>query len=198
MRNKQFITILLITILFSFTINSKQIQKVSNLGVQMNITSISFSGSNPSMGPYNQMSSNTLNMTTYPDELKALLDDTLVNGVISLRKYLKLLKEKNHDEILKVESAYDPGRLNSGQRIIDLNFSFSDGTHLSLRDLRTFSLRGLGYQSFESLIREKGTKYEEPDESKLDRPELTSPAGLEREENKEIAVPPPSDVKDDI
>ncbi|GEM_PF-6023754 len=167
MQYKRFITVSLIIILLSGTINSKTLKKITNTGVQMNITSISFSGSNPSMGPHNQESSNTLNMTTYPDELKNLLDDTLVNGVMSLREYLTLLKEQKHEEASKVEGSYKPGDLSEGARIIDLSFSFADGTTLSIRDLRTFSLSGKGYQSFKALIREKGTKYVESDESIL-------------------------------
>ncbi|HBP18268.1 MAG TPA: hypothetical protein DEA08_10810 [Planctomycetes bacterium] len=122
----------------------------------MNITKISFSGSNPSMGPHNVKSTNTLHMGDYPDELERLLDDTRVNGQVSLRDYLQLRLAEDARELERIHGAYSPGRLAEGERILSLNVHFEGGPKVTLDDLRYFSLEGAGYAAFDQLIRERG------------------------------------------
>jgi hypothetical protein len=123
----------------------------------MKITTIAYSGSNPSMGPYDTSSSRSLNMEGYPQELEDLLDHTQVNGAVSLREYLNLRLQDDQEGVQKVDQSFDCGDLREGERIIDLSFCLQDGPTIVLKDLRRFSLEGSGMQAFDALIREKGT-----------------------------------------
>lgn len=148
----------------------------------MNIASIQFAGSNPSMGPHNSPSSNTLRMDSRPDALADLLDNTTVNGAIPLRAYLDLRARGEDSAVQRVHSAWKPD-LNEGGRIIDLIVSFADGRSVTLHDLRRFSLTGSGYRRFEELIRKEGTVHREPSDAEmrvvprdLPRPEISRPS----------------------
>tara|TARA_R110002072_G_scaffold15361_6_gene61635 strand:+ start:831 stop:1313 length:483 start_codon:yes stop_codon:yes gene_type:complete len=123
----------------------------------MKITTVAYSGSNPSMGPHDSPSRRSLSMGPYPNVLEDLLDQTQVNGAASLREYLALRLAGDQEGVRKVHEAYDCGSLNSGERIIDLVFSLQDGPAIALRDLRRFSLQGPGFETFDALIREKGS-----------------------------------------
>jgi len=123
----------------------------------MKITNIAYSGSNPSMGPHDSPSRRSLSMGPYPKEVEDLLDQTQVNGAATLREYLALRLAGDQEGVRKVHEAHDCGSLNSGERIIDLEFSLEEGPTIALQDLRRFSLTGSGFESFDALIREKGS-----------------------------------------
>ncbi len=135
---------------------------MNHKGAHMRITTISYSGSNPSMGPHNTKSSRSINMTKYQKEAEDFLDNTMVNGVISMRDYIQLHADKKSDEIQKVHTAYQHEDLASGERIIDLNIGVEGQPTVSLHDLRTFSLTGTGFNNFDKLIKEKGYVEQEP------------------------------------
>lgn len=122
----------------------------------MKITTIAFSGSNPSMGPHDSPSERSLNVAPYLQEVDDLLDQTQVNGAASLREYLALRLAEDQERVRQVHEAYDCGDLRSGERIIHLVFNLQEGPTIKLRDLRTFSLEGSGWKAFNELIREKG------------------------------------------
>ncbi|MCA8923423.1 MAG: hypothetical protein KDD82_16520 [Planctomycetes bacterium] len=151
----------------------------------MKIMTISYSGSNPSMGPHDSSSSRTLNMERFQDELNDLLDHTQVNGAVSLREYLSLRRADDHEGVRKVHESFDCGDLAEGARIIDLEFRFQDGPTIALKDLRRFSLQGSGFENFDELIKAKGTV------------STFSVAGmLEAKEVNEFEVPEVSDSED--
>ncbi|NQY99091.1 MAG: hypothetical protein HRT45_00305 [Bdellovibrionales bacterium] len=151
----------------------------------MKITSISFSGSNPSMGPHNSESSRSLNMTSYEAEANALLDDTMINGEVTLRQYLQFHVQNKKEEIHRVKNAYEPEHLTTGARIIDLNISIEDHGTVSLEDLRRFRIEGKGYTDFEKLIREKGSVHTSPSMHEMKR-EIES-ANLRPKEDPEVS-----------
>lgn len=152
--------------LFLFCCNisfSKSLIKV-NL---MKITQISFSGSNPSMGPYNSKSKNELvNLDKYQKELEELLNNTLVNKLVTLKEYLELRMNKNKEELSRIYKAYDASEKKVGARIIDLNIYIENHGLISLSDLRDYSLTGKGYTDFQELMKDHGihteTSVDEP------------------------------------
>ncbi len=169
MRKWNCVVVMLVAIIVScHSATEKTQSKTKKLpkGANMKITSISFSGSNPSMGPHNSPSENTLSMAPYQNELKHLLEDTQVNGLVTLQEYLNLHKQNKQAELTKIHDAYNP-KLTQGARIIDLNFFLEDGTTITLNDLRTFQLTGDGFTDFEKLIREKGSVHKTPSENEL-------------------------------
>lgn len=135
----------------------------------MKIRTITFSGSNPSMGPHNSPSRRSLSMGPYPQQVEDLLDETQVNGAASLRDYLALHLAGDQEGVQKVHAAYDCGDLRSGQRIIDLVLDLEDGPTITLSDLRTFSLEGTGWKAFNELIREEGTVTSSPSPAEMRR-----------------------------
>ena len=91
----------------------------------MKITSISISGSNPSMGPHEKKSEKTLNMADHQELAEDLLDNTTMNGVATLRKVLEYHIEGNETELKKVREAFkvDTDSLRQGERILSFNIS---------------------------------------------------------------------------
>jgi len=124
----------------------------------MEITKISFSGSNPSVGPEDNSSKNTLeNLKQYSTEIESLLNNTTVNGLVSLREYLTFQIEGNSEKIREIHEAYVPRNINKGERIVNLEFEIEGHGEISLQDLRTFKLEGQGYIDFQELMRKHGT-----------------------------------------
>jgi len=154
----------------------------------MNITYVQFAGSNPSMGPHNSRSSNTLQMGSRPDILADLLDNTTVNGSTPLRAYLTMRVSGDDSAVQQVHSAWQPRRLNDGERIINLTIGFADGRAVTLHDLRRFSLTGDGYRRFEVLIRKEGTVHQESSHAELRERPLAPEAELRPVEQPDSSV----------
>jgi hypothetical protein len=147
--------------------NSQKLGPSEKESYQMEVTSIKFSGSNPSLGPHSRRSSRSLkNLEKFKTEIEQFLGETLVNGVVSLEDYLMLRIDDNEAELQRVHSAYSP-ELNSGERIIDLEVQIKGKPTVTLYDLRKYRLSGDGYQKFQKLMAEYGVTIEIEDDEYL-------------------------------
>jgi len=122
------------------------------------VTSIELKFSNPSMGPNERRVSYSLDCKTYKQELTQLLEKTTVNGVMTLGKFLRLLRGRDAKAVESVRNKFKPRELGEGRSIQTLSFTFSDGSQAVLDDLDTYSITGYYYASFETLIKDKGAR----------------------------------------
>lgn len=129
---------------------------------KMNIVAISISGSNPSMGPNEVKSEKTLSMKGREELTKDLLENTTVNGKVTLGEYLKLHVAGNKAEIQKIRDAYkaDQSDFAKGTRIYSFNVYFADGTSFKTGDLRYWKIVGEGYNNWRKVQDEHGTVHE--------------------------------------
>lgn len=100
---------------------------VTAQGIQLK--SIVLEHTNPSMGPYEKIV--TLNLKNTPETEKRIeqfLNESVINGVMSIGEYILAHRNENHSDIEKVETGKcNQADFNEGQSISHLVFYFSDG-----------------------------------------------------------------------
>ncbi len=139
---------------------SKNLKKETS----MKITAVSISGSNASMGPHEVKSEKTTDVTKHPKELDDLLDNTKINGVVTLRELLQIHVDDNKEEMQKVRDAYkiDNMKLSVGGRVYSFNVYFKDHSPFKTGDTRYWQISGEGYNRFLKLHEKAGTVQEWP------------------------------------
>lgn len=123
----------------------------------MKIKTISYSGSNPSLGPHNRPSEKYVDVGSNKGLANDFLDNTTVNNQVTLRSFIDLHIKDQKDRIQEIQAAYEAKSLNEGERIINLNITLEDGFTVTLYDLRHYLLTGKGFENFDNFIQENGT-----------------------------------------
>lgn len=157
--------------------------KNSNKETSMKITAVSISGSNASMGPHEVKSEKTTDVTKHPKELDDLLDNTKINGVVTLRELLQIHIDDNKEEMQKVRDAHkiDNMRLSVGGRVYSFNVYFKDHSPFKTGDTRYWQISGEGYNRFLKLHEKEGTVEKWPGDLNPARIERPRPKKLEED-----------------
>lgn len=123
----------------------------------MNIKHITLEHTNPSLGPYEIIT--TVSLTSLEEHLvriNTFLQESTVNNTITLYEYLDAVKTKNLELIKNVLNNAPNRDLNEGETISNLCFHFEDNQTIELSDVyRRFSLTQF-YPEFTSYMVEKG------------------------------------------
>lgn len=111
------------------------------------ISSIHWESSNPSLGPHEVSSSASVSASAFDSPqawrvaVDVLLDDTKVNGVATLREYLVAMRDKNILLLGKVDAASKSDG-STGGGFASLSFSIAGGETLRIRSLQSTRLQG--------------------------------------------------------
>jgi hypothetical protein len=125
----------------------------------MNIIEVELQHTNPSMGPHETKTSYTIQVKDFSEQVKNLLEKTIVNSKVQLGEFLKMMDSKDYNTLKTINDSFDPGPLNSGSTISLLIFTKDDRTTLTLTDLRLLDLKGYYQTDFLKVIVNNGSKY---------------------------------------
>ncbi|WP_375562158.1 hypothetical protein ACE193_06300 [Bernardetia sp. OM2101] len=123
----------------------------------MNIQTIKLQHTNPSLGPYEKITTVFLSITEqHIKRMNEFLHQSQINNTASLYDYLNAIKDKNEELINHVLNNTPKRELNQGEKISNLFFYFEDGQVVELADVyRKFELTHF-YADFTKYMVENG------------------------------------------
>lgn len=144
--------------------------KLSEDAVQsVELSRVYWSSSNPSLGPHEVTSSASVGAGSFEDaatweaEATRLLDETKVNGAVTLREYMLARINKDRALLMRV-SAADEDELADGGGYASVTLTTSDGQKVSISNLKQTRLSGRWSSFWDEHLRGRVVRDDPPEE----------------------------------
>lgn len=129
----------------------------------MQVTAVHYEWSNPSMGPHSKSGRRSLDVRERPDVAKQFLDETVVNGMVSVRELIQLHLDEDGMRLKLVRDTAPEDPWNEGTTILTVVIELADGRRVDLGDRRGLAFEGAGFVAFSKVMDAEGVTQDTTD-----------------------------------